>query len=321
MAVFTGTYQTYAAKGLREQLADVIYNISPTDTPFVSMGGREGAEGKLIEWQTDSLAAAVSNNAQIEGDDITSSTAPSASVRVGNYMQISYKHFVISATQERVDKAGRKSEIAYQVAKKGSELKRDIEKMALENLAGNAGGATTARVTAGVGAWVYSNDDVGTGGGLDSFSGVPAAARTEGTQRAFTETILKSVLQSVWSAGGDPRYLMVGPVNKQKASAFSGVATKTWNMSEKTKPMSIVGAADIYVSDFGFVNIIPNRFQRERDGWVLDPEYYSIAYLRSFKVDKLAKTGDAEKRMVVAEWGLKVKNEGALGLAADLTTT
>jgi len=321
MGVFTGTYQTYAAKGLREQLSDVIYDISPMDTPFVSMGGREKIAGKLFEWQTDSLAAAVSTNAQIEGDDITSSTAPSATTRVGNYAQISYKHFVISATQEVVDKAGRRSEIAYQVAKKGNELKRDIEKMALENLAGDAGGASTARVTAGLGSWVYSNDDVGTSGGLDSFTGIPAAARTEGTQRAFTETILKSVLSLVWTSGGDPRYLMVGPFNKQAVSAFDGQATHTWNMNEKTKPMSIVGAADVYVSDFGFVNVIPNRFQRERDGWVLDPEYYSIGYLRPFKVEKLAKTGDAEKRMVVVEWGLKVKNEAALGLAADLSTS
>ena len=322
MTMFTGTFATYAAKGNREQLSDVIYDISPTDTPFVSMGGRESVAGKVFEWQTDSLAAAVSSNAQLEGDDITSYTAVTATTRAGNYQQISYKHFIISATQEKVDKAGRRSEVAYQIAKKGAELKRDVEMASLANVAGNSGDGTTARVTAGLPAWLYTNDDFSaTGGGLDAYTSIPDAARSDGTLRAFTETILKSVLSKVWTSGGSPDYLMVGPVNKARASGFSGVATKTWNMSEKTKPMSIVGAADIYVSDFGFVKIIPNRFQRERDAFVLDPAFYAIAYLRPFKVEKMAKTGDGEKRLIVTEWGLKVKNEAALGGAFDLTTT
>jgi hypothetical protein len=323
MAVFTGTYQTYTQKGIREQLSDVIYNISPTDTPFISAASKESASNTLFEWQTDELAAATTDNAHIEGDDITTYTTVTPSVRVGNYTQISRKLLLVSGTAEKINKAGRKSELAYQLAMRGKEIKRDMETIALANLAGAAGGASTARQTATMGAWLKTNVSTGTGGGNPTYTGnVPGAARTDGTQRAFTETILKAVIQSVWTEGGELKNLFVGPVNKQKVSAFTGVVTRNYDISNAApRPTAVIAAVDVYVSDFGTLRIIPDRFQRERDAWLLDFDYLCLGELRPFMTEKMAKTGDAEKRMLLIEWGLKVKQEAALGLCADLTTT
>jgi len=323
MTLYTNAFTRYGASGLREELSNTIYRISPEDTPFMSMAGKGNAKQTLFEWQTDALGSVSTSNAQLEGDEITSVSAMTATARVGNYTQISRKLLAISGTLEAVDKAGRRSELAYQISKAGAELKRDLEAMSLENLAGNAGGTTTARVTAGLGAWVKTNDVISTSGASPVYtSGVPGAARTEGTQVAFTETILKSCVALVYASGGKMVNLMLGPVNKAKASAFSGNVTRNFDISNApAKPMAIIGAMDVYVSDFGTLRIIPNRFQRERDGWLIDPKYVAIRHLRPFAVKKLATTGDAEKRMLIVEWGLQVKQEAALGLCADLTTT
>lgn len=322
MGLVSGTYTRYDAKGLRESLSDVIYNISPTDTPFMNSASRGSAKQTLEEWQTDSLAAVDGSNAQLEGDDVDFST-PSATTRVGNYMQISRKSLILSGTLEKVDKAGRRSELAYQMAKRGKELKRDMETIFLSAQAGAGGSAGVARTLAALNAWVKTNDDFGTGGASPTYtSGVPDAVRTDGTQRAFTETILKTVIQAAWTSGGSPGVLMVGPVNKQKVSAFSGIATRNFDLSNVSpRPTAIIASADVYVSDFGVVRVIPNRFQRERDAWLLDFDYIEVLYLRPFFTEKLAKTGDAEKRAMWVEYTLKVKQEAALGLAADLTTT
>ncbi len=195
MAIITNTFTRFDAKGLREDLADVIFNISPEETPFVSSLRRGRAKQTLHEWQTDSLAAVDTDNAQIEGDDITTFPAVAASVRVGNFTQISRKLLILSGTLEEVDKAGRRSELAYQLAKRGSELKRDMEAIALENIGGDAGSSSAARKLATLSAWVKTNDDFGAGGASPTYvSGVPGAARTDGTQRAFTETLLKTVI-------------------------------------------------------------------------------------------------------------------------------
>lgn len=322
MGLVSGTYTRYDAKGLRESLSDVIYNISPEDTPLSSSISHGKAKQTLEEWQTDALAAVDTTNAQLEGDD-AAYTTPSATVRVGNYTQIMRKTVITSDTLEVVDKAGRKSEMAYQIVKKGAELKRDIEAIILLPQGGDAGGIGTARKLAGLGAWIKTNDDVGAGGASPVYtSGVPAAARTDGTLRAFTETILKSVISMVWASGGTPKVLMVGPVNKAKVSAFAGIATRNFDMSNvKPGPTAIIASADVYVSDFGVLRVIPNRFQREVDGWVLDFDLLSLLFLRPIQTKELAKTGDAEKKMMVAELTLKVKQEAGLGLAADLTTT
>ncbi len=315
MAIVTNTFTRYSAIGIREDLSNVIYNISPEETPFIANIGRENVKNTYFEWQTDSLAAASSSNAALEGDDVSSFTAVNPTSRVGNYTQISTKNVVISGTLEALDKAGRRSELTYQLAKLGSELKRDMESALLANQSPVAGNTTTARRTAGLPAWVKTN--VNKAG--DGANNAGVSARTDGTQRAFTETILKDVIAQVWASGGTPKMLMVGAFNKQAASAFTGIATRYRDVPAGQQAQ-IIGAADVYVSDFGTVNIVPNRFMRARDAFVVDPQYASMAILRPIQQMELAKTGDAEKRLMLVEYGLKVSNEAAHGIAADLTT-
>jgi hypothetical protein len=326
MSQTANTFDTFAAKGIRESLSNVIYNISPEETPFMSNIGRENVKNTYFEWQTDSLAAASTTNAQVEGDDVSSYDSTAATTRIGNYTQVSRKTVLISGTLESVDKAGRRSELAYQLAKRSAELKRDMESIMLTNqaaAAGSAGVSTALRKTGSLLAFLKSNTDKGTGGVDPVYTTKPDATRTDATDanlRTFTEAILKTVIQKVWAAGGTPKILMVGPVNKQRVSGFAGIAEIRREVTGN-KPGVIIGAADVYVSDFGSVSVVPNRFQRERDAFVLDPEYAAVSYLRPFQTVELAKTGDAEKRMIVVEWGLKVNTEAAHGLAADLTTT
>ncbi len=321
MAIVANTFQTYQAKGIREDLNNVISDISPEDTPFMSNIGRAGVSNTYFEWQQDTLATPATN-AQIEGDDLTSFTAVVPTVRIGNYTQISRKDVIIAGTEDTaVDKAGRKSELAYQLAKKSKEIKRDMETMLLDNVAANAGTTSVARRTAGLGAWIRTAQSIGVGGVAPSApASAPLGTRTDGTQRAFTEALLKDAIQQSWVVGGAPKMLMVGAFNKQAASAFAGIATKTFYTSA-VKVTAIIGAADVYVSDFGNLSIVPNRFQRARDAWLLDPEYAKLRFLRPFNTVELAKTGDAEKRMIIVEYGLEVTNEKAHAIVADLTTS
>lgn len=322
MGLVSGTATRYDMNGLREELSDIIYDISPTETPFISGASREDVDQTLFEWQTDALASADTGNAQLEGDEASFST-PAATTRVGNYTQISRKTLILSGTLEEVDKAGRQSELAYQLAKRGRELKRDMEAICLENLAGNAGSASVARQTATLNAWLQTNTDrEATGADSGHTSGVPTSAATDGANRAFTETILQSVAESVWTEGGDPSVLMVGPFNKGVVSGFTGVVTRNFDISNADpRPTAVIAAVDVYVHDFGVLRVVPNRFQRERDAWFLDFDMVALGILRGMRTEELAKTGDAEKRMLLTEWGLKVKNEAALGLAADLSVT
>jgi len=320
MAIVTNTFTTFDAKGIREDLSNIITNIAPEETPYMSNIGRESISNSLFEFQSDTLAAAAANK-QIEGDDVASFDAVTATVRLQNYAQISRKTIILSATEEVVNKAGRRSELAYQIAKRSSELKRDQEFTMLNNAVAAAGSTSTARGTASLGAWVKTNVDMQTNGVNPSYTTLPSSARTDGNVRTFTETILKNVIQQVWTAGGTPKILMCGPVNKQRVSGFSGIASSRFNINGGDKPATLVGAVDVYVSDFGNVSVIANRFQRERDAWVLDPEYAKMVVLRPYQQIELAKTGDAEKRMLLVEWGHKVLAENAHGLAADLVTS
>lgn len=320
MAAVTNTFSRYDAKGIREDLANVIYNISPEETPFTNNIGRGTASNTIFEWQVDELAAASDANAYVEGDDVSSFTAAVATERLANYTQISRKDVIISGSLEKLDKAGRRSEIAYQMSKRGAELKRDIEASALANQAAVVGSMpSTARRTAGLPAFLRTNTNRGVGGANPTVSnGLVNAAATDGTARAFTETQLKDVIQKVWTEGGTPKMLMVGPGNKVVASTFTGIADIRYNLTAP-KTAAIIGAADIYVSDFGQISIVPNRFQRNRDAFVLDPEMCELAWLRPITQVELAKTGDAEKRMLIGEWGLKVKQQKGLGVIADLS--
>lgn len=317
MAIATNTFTTYSAKGIREDLSNVIYNISPEETPFVSNVGKGSISNVVFDWQTDALSAAAAN-AQLEGDE-TSYDAVTATVRLQNYAQISRKSVIISGTEDKVNKAGRKSELAYQIAKKGAELKRDIEFGCLNNQAAVAGDSSTARVTGSLQAFLKTNTNKASDGTDPVYTTVPNDARNDGTQRAFTEAMLKDVIQQVWVEGGTPKMLLVGPYNKTVVSGFAGIAET--RIAATNKPTTIIAAADVYVSDFGAVSIVPSRFQRERDAFVVDPEYASIDYLRPMQTMDMAKTGDADKKLMLAEWGLRVKTEKAHGIIADLTTS
>lgn len=318
-----GTYQTYTAKGQREDLADVIYNISPEDRPFISGAGRGSASATTHEWQIDSLSAADTANAQVYGFD-GSFTTPDPTTRVGNFIQVSAKSVIVSDVLEKVSKAGRRSEVMYQITKLGAELLNDAEAIVLSHQGGDAGGATTAAKLASLSAWVKTNTVAGTGGGDPAYtSGVPAAARTDSTttnQTDLTFTDLKTVVQSVWTEGGKPKVLMVGPFNKTVVSNFSGIASVEFVMN-KPADATVIGAVGILVTDFGTLQVVPNRLQREQDAWVLDFDMVSIDYLMPMRIIPIARTGAAQKRLMDMAYTLKVKQEAGLGLIADRTTS
>lgn len=323
MAQIANTYDAYAAKGQREDLENSIYNITPWETPGMSSIGRSDAKAVKHEWQTDALASADASNAQLEGDDYTFS-ASSPTKRVGNFCQISRKEAIVSGTLDVVDKAGRKSEIGYQMEKRAKELKRDMEKIIFGSNQASSAGTTnsTPRKLGSFLSWVETNASRGSGGangGYNTGTGLTVAA-TDGTTRAFAETQVKAVMQSAYSNGGKPTMLMLPPAQKVNFSAFAGIAINRVNIAPNPKEQAtIVGAADFYVSDFGNLAIVPNIFMRSRDAILLDPEMAAVGYLRSFRRDRPAKTGDAEKRVVLAEYTLVVRNEAAHGVIADLT--
>lgn len=314
------TFDKYDAVGIREALSDVIYNISPEDTPFLSNVGREHVKNTTFEWQTDSLAAASTTNYVIEGDDVTTFDAVTPTNRLNNYTQISRKTLVVSGTLEATDRAGRASELTYQMSMRSKEIKRDMETMALANNAKVAGSSSVARETGSLLSFIHTNTEKKTGGspsGADpTGDGTNVRADNSATQ-LWSETLLKSVAQKVWASGGDLKMLLVGGDLKVLSSSFTGIAAQQYS-APSGKPTTIMGAAEVYLSDFGTLSIVPDRFMRARDALFIDPAYVSFAYLRDFSTIKLAKTGDNEKRMLIVEWGLKVKNEAALGGAFDL---
>ena len=312
------TYQTYTAIGMREDLSDVIYNISPTDTPFMSTIGKTKATAVYHEWQTDSLAAAGLNVA-VEGATASDATM-SPTTRVGNRCQISQKTIKISNTLQAVDKAGRKSEKAYQLAKASAEIKRDMELTLLSNQVATNGDSSTARALGGLQAWLSTTYSGGTSGVAGSGG---TTARTNGTNRTFTEAFLQTAVRGVYTAGGNPKILMVTPAHKQTVSAFAGIAAQRY-MAPTNAPTTIIGAADVYLSDFGTLSVVPSRFMNSTNSaddvaFVLDPEMAAVAYLRPFQTNELAVTGDNESTQLLAEFTLEVKNQAAHGIIADLT--
>ena len=333
MAVVANSFLTYDAKGIREDLSDLIADISPTQTPFQSNINTREAENTYFEWQTDSLSAA-SATPVVEGQDLSSFTAVTPTVRLGNYAQINMVDFIISGTEQTVRKAGRQSEVGYQAAKAAKELKRNIEVACLLNGVGAVVGATaTARVTAGFPGWLKTNE-TSTNVTVPSYSGsTPTGAaqvwKAFGTPTAFTEAMLKTTMQECFSSGGEPRMLMVSPFNKSAVSAFSGIASSRYNV-DGAEPSVIIGAADIYVSDFGNLSVVPNRFFTTvidagagslMNDWafLIDTDEVALATLRPYRIEALAKSGDADKRMALSEWGLQVNNEAAHGIVAGIT--
>lgn len=308
-------YNAHTAIGQREDLTDVIYNISPTEVPFMSSIGKTKATAVYHEWQTDSLAAATTANAAVEGADASDATL-SPTTRLGNYTQILQKTIKVSGTLDTVNKAGRKSEKAYQLAKASQELKRDLETIMLANQGRDAGSSnSTARKMGSLLSWIKTNTSFGATGADPTTIGV--STRSDGTQRTFTEALLKTVVAEVFDSGGMPSVLMVGSSGKQKVSSFSGIGATRFNVTG-AKPSTIIGAADLYVSDFGNLAVVPSRFMRTRDALILDPEYAAVAYLRPFQTNELAKAGDSDKTQLLVECTLEIKNEAAHGIVADL---
>jgi hypothetical protein len=315
MTVPTNTYQAIDATGRREDLTDVIYDLTPTDTPFLSAIEAVEARNMLHEWQTDALAAASADNAVIDGDD-PSADAATATTRLSNSTQLMDKVAIVSSRQRAIVSAGRRDELAYQVVKRSRELKRDVESALLSNNAeAKDTDGSTAQKMGGIESWLTSNVSRGTSG---SNGGTGDTAATDGTARDFTEAMLAAVLQSCWENGGDPSMILVGGFNKRKISEnFSGFATRTHEAGTRT----IEAASDVYVSDYGWLDIVPSRFSRARSALIVQPDMAAVAYLQPFKLEPLAKSGHSEKRMLSVECTLEMRNQAAHGVAADLTTT
>lgn len=324
MAIPTNTSTTYSAIGIRESLANVIYNIAPLDTPFFSGCSKQSVDNTFFEWQTDTIAAGAANR-QLEGDgqDSTSADARENPVRVGNYTQISRYIIQTSGTNEAVDYAGRKSSQAYQLAKKAKRMKRDIEFMLTSNVARNAGATGTARVTAGLPAWIATNyHSLGSGaatGTASSGNGTDTATDAT-TDNSITEAGIKTVIKEAYESGGDPDMIMCKPDIKQAISDLTQSVSSLRTAADKVAPAHVVAAVDVYVSDFGTFRIVPNRNQaRSQDVFILDMDHWAMGVLRDFKTVDLAVTGDSQRQMLLYEAGLMSKNEKSSGYLANVT--
>lgn len=320
MAEPSGTFDTFAAIGVREDLEDIIYDISPLETPFLSNAARMKATNTFHEWQTDALAGATTN-AQIMGNDAITNTAV-PTVRLKNYTQILSKSPIVAGTLEAVNKAGRDSEMAYQMAKRSKELKRDLEQALITNQ-GSTGGAagTSAALLASVESWIATNKTTAGSSSATTpgYASGTVLAPTDSTSSSVNESMLKAVIAAVWTSGGDPTTLMVGPKTKQAISShFTGIATR-YRMVPPGEQADVISGVDLYISDFGEHRVVPNRFMRDQNILCLDMDYWGVAYLRPFQSWDLAKTGDAIKRQIVCEVTLISKNQLASGKVTDIS--
>ena len=302
---------SYTGAGIAESFEDVIYDISPEETPLLSMAKKTSAGQTYHQWQTDVLAAAATN-AQLEGDDASYATLAATTV-LGNYTQISRKTVNISNTYDVVKKYGRKSQVAYELMKAGKELKRDMEFALVRNQASSAGGAGTARTSAGLESWIAGNSVKTTAASTATTPGFAAgvvAAPTDGTAGTVVEADLKSALELAWLDGGEPTTILMSSKNKKLFSAFAGIAEKR-HMVNGTSEAIITAAADVYVSDYGNHTVKLDRFMRDEAVLCIDPQYVSVASLRPITKEELAKTGDSTKYLMTAEYALVVNNPDA----------
>ena len=311
MAKVTNAFDTYSASSDREDLSNIIYNISPMQTPFMSSIGKRSINNVVFDWQTEVLATPDSSG-ELEGFELSRSAAVGTS-RVSNVAMISKRDATVSGSQESSDPAGKRSEMAHQLAIMSKALKRDMEEALCQKNGKTTGNATTARKTGAFESWVKSNvnnaaGSTPTGGGT---------APTDGTQRALTEPLLKAVLQSCFENGGEPSIAICGPHNKQVISGFTGRSQARQFVDANTVEASV----SIYSSDFGELKIVPSNRSRERSLLLVDPEMAKVSFLRDFKTVDIATIGDAVTKMIVVEYGLEVSNEAAHGAVVDLTTS
>lgn len=312
MTALSGALLTFSQIGAREDLADKIYMISPTETPGLSAFDDVKASFVTHEWQTDALAAPAANN-QLEGDTFTFST-PGITTRVANTTQITYKTVAVSRTASKVNTAGRNKEMVMQIMKRGKEVKRDMEFITFNNqtpVPQASASSTTARALRPVLSWYSTNVDAGTSGA----NGSSSAGRTDGTVRDLSEDMLKKAIRTAWVAGGDPSMALTGSSNKQKISTFTGNATRNIAASNK-----LIAGITYYEHDFGVIKVVADRFSRDRDVHVLDTKYWAQATLDPIHTEDLAKDSDADKGTVITEWTIESRNQGASALIADLTT-
>jgi len=315
MAQPANTFDSYDSVGIREDLSNVIHNISPEETPFYSKSAKKSAKNTLVEWQTDSLRASAAN-AHIEGD-ATAGEARSATTRLGNYTQIFKNAVVVPDTDEGLDKAGRAKEVAYQTLKIAKEQKLDIEKALFENNARVAGSSSAARELAGAPAWLITNTDFGSGGADATGDGTDA--RTDGTQAAFSQARFDGVMQSIWEEGGKPDTVYLSAFQMNKALGFTG--NNNQRSAVQAGDERVIKSLAVYVTPWGTVEFMPSRENRSRDVFIMQDNMWEVAVLRPTKNVALAKTGDNTTRQVVTELTLCAKNEKANGMIADNTTS
>ena len=318
MAQPSNTFDSYDAVGIREDLSDVITNISPEETPFHTKSAKTRARNTLHEWQTDSLRASAAN-AHIEGD-ATTAEARSATTRLGNYTQIFKNAVVVPDTDEGLDKAGRAREIAYQTLKIAKEQKLDIEKALFDNNARAAGNSTTARELAGAPAWLTSNTDFGANEGADP-TGDGTDARTDETTTliAFSQARFDGVMQSIWENGGNPDTVNLSAFQMNVALGFTG--NNNQRSSVQAGDERVIKSLAVYVTPWGTIEFMPSRENRSRDVFIMQDDMWEVATLRPTKNVALAKTGDNTTRQVVTELTLVCKNEAANGGVFDNTTS
>lgn len=315
MASPTNTFSSYDAVGIKEDLQDVIYDISPEETPFYSACAKVKARNTFHEWQTDALRASAAN-AHVEGD-VTTADVRAATSRLGNYTQIFKNAVIIPGTDEGLDKAGRAKEMAYQTLKIAKEQKLDIEKALFDNNARVAGSSVAARELAGLPSWIVTNIDeagdatVATGDGTD--------ARADGTPAAFDQARFDGVMQSIWEAGGKPDTVYLTAFQMNKALAFVGNNNQRSNITAEAE--KVVKHMSVYITPWGTVRFLPSREQRGRDVFVVQDDMFAVGVLRPTKNEALAKDGDYEKRQVITELTLVSKNEKASGAIYDCTVS
>ncbi|MFA7256053.1 MAG: DUF5309 domain-containing protein [Kiritimatiellales bacterium] len=315
MAQPTSTFSSFDAVGNREDLSDIIYDISPADTPFLSAIPKTAATGTKHEWQKDSLTAASSSNFVIEGDDATTDSI-TATTRAYNYRAISDKVALVTGTQEAVSKAGRKSEMAYQMEKRMKELKRDVESALLENNAYVAGNDTLASECAGAQAWILTNSNKASDATASAGNG--SDAHTDGTARALQESFVETVLASAWTNGGNPTMGVLNAFQKRKFATFSGSGTTTRDADTK----KVINTVDVYIDPLGNeVTLVPCRQCPADVVYFMDPEYVKFATLRDFHTTDLAKTGDSVRKQIIVEYTLEMCTEAAHAAVYDLTTS
>ncbi len=306
---------TYDQIGIREDLIDDIYDVSPTEVPFLSNAPKVSARQTVHEWQTDTLAAVV-NTTAIEGADATFNNAPSTTRRL-NYTEILTLTVEISGTLEATDRAGRDREMAYQEIKRGKEIKRNMESnMVGINNASAVGADTTRRELGAYTNWCNTNTSNGAGGSDAAAGG--GAAVTDGTQRIFTETLLGTVIDLIFNSGGNPNIIMAGSFNKRAITGFSGNADE---VQHSNTDKSVINAVSLYISDYTTLKVVPNRFVRSRDVLVYEQSFWAIAQLRPMQSFDIAKIGDSERKQMLIEYTLEARNEASSGIIRDLTTS